>query len=293
MERNAASRGFNWIGEGYFLFGCSFSISSRFQRIFREPDLNTRTMKDAPTFMNFELNTFELTNPFHFQICLALYIMKVVMANQTTLNKSLLHDTLFSLLAGFGGGILVPVLLGHNDYYPFPFGNDIVVPMTIAVVLLLRLPTVLSLGKSAPAQIICSLGFELVRAKLLTTWVTRAMVVPASQFAHPVFAPILCGFFGGCGGLFMTKGIGGISTSVPWGVESALASSILFYWCKLYAKESFETLVSVDLHPQLCVAFFLVSTRLIPKLQAFMPWRIIGGALSSFHVHPAVKVKQT
>jgi hypothetical protein len=247
----------------------------------------------APTFMNFELNTFELTNPLHFQICLALYIMKVVMANQATLNKSLLHDTLYSLLAGFGGGILVPVLLGHNDYYPFPFGNDIVVPMTIAVVLLLRLPTVLSLGKSAPAQIICSLGFELVRAKLLTTWVTRAMVVPASQFAHPVFAPILCGFFGGCGGLFMTKGIGGISTSVPWGVESALASSILFYWCKLYAKESFEILVSVDLHPQLCVAFFLVSTRLIPKLQAFMPWRIIGGALSSFHVHPAVKVKQT
>ena len=67
----------------------------------------------------------------------------------------------------------------------------------------------------------------------------------------------------------MTKGIAGIEKSVPWGVQSAVASSLLFYYL-LHLKNSKNNIpdkIKELFFPQLAVALFLVVTRVFPATQ--------------------------
>jgi hypothetical protein len=70
----------------------------------------------------------------------------------------------------------------------------------------------------------------------------------------------------------MTKGIAGIEKSVPWGVQSAVASSLLFYLLlhlrAIGVIKGFNRGEDTDLFfPQLAVAWFLVVTRVFPATQ--------------------------
>ena len=62
----------------------------------------------------------------------------------------------------------------------------------------------------------------------------------------------------------MTKGIAGIEKSVPWGVQSAVASSLLFY---LLLHLRAIGVIKGLFFPQLAVAWFLVVTRVFPTTQ--------------------------
>jgi hypothetical protein len=73
-----------------------------------------------------------------------------------------------ALLAGFGGGVLNPILLGVDSIFPFPMASDVVVPfVAIGWFLAERYPRKawLDVVSSPLPQLILSTAFELVRSR--------------------------------------------------------------------------------------------------------------------------------
>ena len=108
-----------------------------------------------------------------------------------------------TVLMAFGGGLIVPVLLGNDVFFPFPLSNDLAVPFVAFNVLLLRrLEMEEEAGNrwrwksfllSAPSAIIAVFA-ELARARIMLTWLRGAqLALPASYLPEPVVGPIILG----------------------------------------------------------------------------------------------------
>ena len=137
--------------------------------------------------LNMITKTLKLEDPIHFQCGLFLYVTFVILNNKTQ-SSNAFHAILYTLVSGFGGGILVPILLADNNYFPFPMCNDAVVPITAIAWVLCQNKTVAAAFNSPVGTMIKATGFELVRAKLLTTWIVRGLAsIPPSTFSKPVF----------------------------------------------------------------------------------------------------------
>merc|ERR1719296_563187 len=53
---------------------------------------------------------------------------------------SYVYGFVMTVLAAFGGGILNPVLLAHNDFYPFQMASDVVFPFLLVACVLGAMP---------------------------------------------------------------------------------------------------------------------------------------------------------
>eukprot|EP00949_MAST-11_sp_MAST-11-sp1_P003541 g3541.t1 len=195
--------------------------------------------------------------------------------------NSLLYEVLIVIAKGFGGGILIPVLLAQDDYFPFPLGSDVVIPVTLAAFSFVRV-----LGQYFPGDFLYKIFFELVRAKLICAWAARgAAAVPASSFgtsSQAIMAPLVCGWLGGCGGIFVSAALrpeqGGALAPIrhgplPWNVLSAGFATVFIYTLPI---------ASPGIHAddvQLYLAAILSITRIVePTRVLIAPWRWVGAS---------------
>jgi len=107
------------------------------------------------------------------------------------------------VLACTGGGILVPIFL---NTIPVPLAVD-AYPIAVLTSFLIHtyfpvLREVVELSSIFKAMVI--VFYETVRCYVVTLFTAAAAAAIApSQFAFPVFGPIICGTIGGCGGAFL------------------------------------------------------------------------------------------
>lgn len=74
--------------------------------------------------------------------------------------------------------------------------------------------------------------YETIRAYVVTLFVgVAATTIPASQFAFPLFGPIICGTIGGCGGAFLPFNIGldPLKNGMPPPVYSAFVGATFYH----------------------------------------------------------------
>lgn len=214
---------------------------------------------------------------------------------------SRLYEVTALTVMGFGGGIVNPVLLGHDSFFPFPMGNDVVLPTILAAYLFTG--AVGAVRLDAPGvRHVRLVAFELVRAKLIHGWCTKsAQIIPASYFPQlAVFGVLVAGAIGGCGGLFlMNGGLSPIKESVPWPVESAITASLV-HFLVANAFVALPPAVADALgdgvnHAHLCIASVLVLTRLVPAVRAALPWRLVtlpGGVVTAPALPPRNDAKK-
>ena len=221
----------------------------------------------------------------------ALFLYLTVVDQNRRRNPKLVGTWLWELALlttmGFGGGIINPVLLGMDGYFPFPMGSDVVIPtIFVAYIAVGAFGPVLE----TPGVSHCRLAaFELVRAKLICAWASKAAVsvAPTDWAQAPVFAPLICGVIGGCGGLFLANGgLSPIQNEIPWSVESALTASALHFVFSnglVTLPPAVSDAIAADAKsiPQIVVMVFLLTMRLVPSMQAFLPWRVVGRATSA------------
>lgn len=206
---------------------------------------------------------------------------------------------------GFGGGIINPIILGHDSFFPFPMGSDVVVPCICAAYLFVWITndSILGLPISTTPGLshLRFLAFELVRSKLIHGWCVKSnSIIPASNFpSGPVFGVLVAGLVGGCGGLFLISGLSPIKDSVPWPVESAGTASLihfLFSRSILVLPVSIASLLQLSSTAEvahLVVIVFLVLTRLVPTTRNFLPWRLLSKITTSAASEDKKKKKQT
>ena len=196
-----------------------------------------------------------------------------------------LWQLLIALCAACGGGILIPILLSHDNFFPFPLAADNVIPyMFGAIILVGYFPGDMFVAAMdlAPLRFLSWIGFEMVRSRLVCVWSQRAFdVVPPSYAVVPVFAPIVCGALGGCGGFLLINGIGkdSIQTSIPWPVESAFLASLVYFFTNSASEFGLRSFDQTD--PQMCVLGALVLARFVPILRQLLPWRFLKAIGSS------------
>ena len=144
---------------------------------------------------------------------------------------------MFSIVASFGGGILVPVLINR---LPFPLSNDLVIPFVLLTFWLTRTHADWRAFVGRPYirhAIAC--GFEIMRATIVLNWTRAALGTITSPSAltwlipgqASIVGPIFCGTLAGCGGGFMPldKGLAALSgNTIPWGVKSACLTATFY-----------------------------------------------------------------
>jgi hypothetical protein len=248
----------------------------------------------------------QLGDPAHWVVAMFLYLT-VVDANRrraagSRLRGTLLYEVVCLTVMGFGGGILNPILLQHDAFFPFPMASDVVLPTILAAYLFTGLVGAARL-EAPGVRHLRLVAFELVRAKLISGWcVKAAQIIPGSYFPQmPVFGVLVAGAVGGCGGLFlMSGGLSPVQESVPWPVESAIAASVVhFLVANAFVALPPGAAAALDgagvNHAHLCVAGVLVVTRLVPAVRAALPWRLVpfpGGEVAAPPLPPRTEAKK-
>jgi len=149
-----------------------------------------------------------------------------------TSRMSYLHGLVYTALSAFGGGIIVPLLVGHNDYYPFPLKDEFAVPILILAYSSNRwLPFLRKVISIPLIQLVLILAFECARCFMALNWLKVAVeTIPASRFKVPVVGPLICGTIGSCGGAFLPfeKGLKAIEDGVTYWILSGFTVMWLY-----------------------------------------------------------------
>ena len=78
-------------------------------------------------------NACLLAGPYLWPAGLVLYLTVADVNRRAAGNTgSFLYDLIVLTVIGFGGGIINPVLLADNKFFPFPIGSDFVIPCVAA-----------------------------------------------------------------------------------------------------------------------------------------------------------------
>jgi len=145
-------------------------------------------------------------------------------------------------IAAFAGGFLAPLTVGHVPsvlmeeayfwalifaWYVTLYAPGISEPWSQVV-------------KSDCGKILFSVCFAIFKTNQIVgaievgaAAIGEETIVPKSRyFLTPVAAPLLCGFFGGCGGAFlpMTKGLAPIEEGKNWNLKAAFFAVIIYYY---------------------------------------------------------------
>ena len=97
-----------------------------------------KTMADdaapiGPSAIHSTTDVFLVTGPLLWPAALVLYLTVADVNRRAAGNTgSFLYDLIVLTVIGFGGGIINPVLLADNKFFPFPIGSDIVIPCVAA-----------------------------------------------------------------------------------------------------------------------------------------------------------------
>ena len=152
-----------------------------------------------------------LERPLAFEFAVLLYCVYLAHVRRATLSENPFRGVAELVLAAYGGGILVPMLLGSDEIMPFPLANDIAIPFAaVAYFLVMKLfrPGLSSfIDNVSGVKIVLASYFEAARCKIMLVWLSHAnRVLAPSYFSHPIVGVIACGTLGGCGGAFFVGG---------------------------------------------------------------------------------------
>jgi hypothetical protein len=187
-------------------------------------------------------------------------------------NSSLSYKLVSMILQCTGGGTLVPIFLNG---IPVSLAQDSY-PIAIIVAFLLHqylpiLRDVLSLSPILKVAVIFM--YETLRASVVVKLTTAAAkVIPASDFAIPLFGPIFCGAIAGCGGAFLplNKGLDPIKAN---GLGQPMLSAFIgatFY--HLFTQTSLsEGVINAPQKAQVIVALFFVAYHLFEVVGELLP----------------------
>ena len=214
----------------------------------------------------------------YWEFCLFLYMtnVAVVVARSSPKASSWAYDLFYTIVGGFGGGIMNPILLCMDSHFPFPMASDIVIPIVfVSWYFVHYVPYYYDLVESPLIKHVVMVGFECVRAFLIQLWALRAAThIKPSYFSFPVFGPLICGFIAGCGGFFCLLGPSGIMKMVPWPVQSAFLASLM-HFCMVNGVFGIPKFSFPEAHS--FILMFLVVSRLIPiKLRDFIFGSVFG-----------------
>jgi len=147
-----------------------------------------------------------------------------------------LHGFVVTALAGFGGSILVPVLLGcHNNLGPFVLANDGAATFMAVAFLLVHNVDAFNRFTALPGVRHAVAGaFELTRCIIILTWLKRAeaaIASPSHFTAAPIVGPLVLGTLAGCGGGFLPfdKGLALLKNGAPYAMSSAFAVAAAYH----------------------------------------------------------------
>ena len=146
------------------------------------------------------------------------------------------HGFVVTALAGFGGSILVPVLLGcHDNVGPFVLANDgAACFMAAAFALVHYVPGFTHVTALPGVRHAIAAAFELTRAVIVLVWLRRAeaaIASPSHFTAAPVVGPLILGTIAGCGGGFLPfdKGLAALKDGPPYAMTSAFAVAAAYH----------------------------------------------------------------
>mmetsp|Transcript_21993 Transcript_21993/g.46381 ORF Transcript_21993/g.46381 Transcript_21993/m.46381 type:complete len:228 (+) Transcript_21993:1051-1734(+) len=165
-------------------------------------------------------------------------------------------------MACTGGGILVPILLNTIpvtlaiDAYPIAIMISYLIHTHIPV-----LRDVLELSTIFKAVII--LFYETMRTYVVTLFLgLAATTIAPSQFAVPIFGPIVCGTIAGCGGAFLplNKGLTPIETSgLAPPMFTALVASVFFHGVTQMASAGYIEMEDTPKKARVAVALWFIG----------------------------------
>ena len=165
------------------------------------------------------------------------------------------------LLACTGGGILVPIFL---NTIPVPLAVD-AYPVAILTSFLIHtyfpvLREVVEMSSIFKAVVI--VFYETVRTYVVTLFTgAAAAAIAPSQFAFPIFGPIICGTIGGCGGAFLPfdKGLDPIKANgLAPPMFSAFVGATFFHLFTHFAEENYSV-VDAPKKGRVFVALFFIA----------------------------------
>ena len=173
-----------------------------------------------------------LEKPLLFEVALFGYCLILAHVRRAVLSNNPLKGVVEATFAAYGGGIIVPMLLGRDGIYPFPLANDLAIPFAAAGYFIVKKYKASSFIENVTGvKTLLGCCFEAARCKIMLVWLTHANnTFSPSYFSHPLLGPILCGTLGGCGGAFLAGGgIQELSKRPSWGMMSAFFVSIFFH----------------------------------------------------------------
>jgi len=217
-------------------------------------------------------SVIRLKHGYSFQIALLMYCVHHAANKYAATSKmSFVHGLVFSVMASFGGGIIVPVLINHSRV-PFPLGNDLVIPFVLATFFVTRTYAGWRefVGQPGVRHVIAA-GFEVMRATIILNWTRSALEAITGPSALSRIVPgqssfvgaIVCGTMAGCGGAFMPldKGLAPLrGSAVPWGVTSAFLCAS--FYVVATSAHLFPVINVEDAYASVYCAFFLVACRM-------------------------------
>lgn len=117
------------------------------------------------------------------------------------------------------------------------------------------------------AQMVVILFYEMIRAKVVTTFtVGAAAAIAPSTFSFPVFGPIMCGTIAGCGGAFLplNKGLDPIASGMQTPMITAFTGATAMH---LFLNTSLsEGVVDAKSKAHLHLAVYFIAVGLVTGL---------------------------
>jgi len=170
------------------------------------------------------------------------YMLKIAQDNREQVKEFYWAKALTTTaIAAFGGGFIAPLLVGHN---PVPLQEETYFWMLVLAWYVTHFVPFFSqflaeVMKSPAGKALFTVLFGIFKTNQIVGGLelgAKAVVVeeclpPSRFFAVPIAAPLLCGFFGGCGGAFLpfSKGLAPISEGKVWNIRAAFLAPLMYY----------------------------------------------------------------
>ena len=116
-----------------------------------------------------------LEKPLLFEVALFGYCLSLAHVRRAVLSNNPLKGVVEATFAAYGGGIIVPMLLGRDGIYTFPLANDLAIPFAAAGYFIVKKYKASSfIENETGVKTLLGCCFEAARCKIMLVWLTHA-----------------------------------------------------------------------------------------------------------------------
>jgi len=228
-------------------------------------------------------------------VCYCLGITLLIRGGKPGIDN--LNGIVLSCLTAYGGGTLVPLLLGKPGVM---VSTEWAVPAIIAAWIVTSFSAAQSVLRTLPFRLVIHAGVEILRLYTLmgTINLCYATIKPPAWYPVPTVPALLCGLIGGCGGMFLPSIVPTYATTASlangpnWAMKAALFHSV---WLQLTTRDpnaapyvGFADPMHAQALSGVIVAFVLPLLAVFANITPFGPPVVVALAASK----PAGKTKK-